>query len=665
MRIKARKHAVASCLLGGVAFSALCINSAAVMFANREIAAQIAALPGASAGSIASDLWNGKIVLGNVSVKGEGFSVQAGSITLPARTGGFAIVAPAMALDGAASADNLVIVVGPLTYKIAHLEASGTSMSAADLAALTDPKHAMPVSERLATLNAAAIAIPEILGTVQIGKIAETIAYKDVRLVNIVKGKIGAASLAMTELALKDPGGPAISVKMPNTEMKNIDLVQIARVMTQARTDPNEPLQTLYDSFSADGIVLTGVPDASITIGKISGGAIKARAMATPYLDLMGKITALSDSQPPSPEQLQPMAAAYADMFRSIETGSVEMRDLAVSAIDQDKKFDFRLGRMGMEGFVGGRLAGIAYENAEFTAKDGKVSLGNFSLRGLDLRPVLGMADAIAAQGVGVLDDPAAIRGFVPTLDHIGFSNISFDVPAENGQVGNADNGQRIKFQIGGLGYDGSGFIGGIPTSAIVSADHFVMDMSSMLSQPDMKDFAALGYKGVDLSSKLDIGWNEAAQELSLKTLSLQNPGMGTLKLSLTLGNVTRDLFSPDQSLAIAAVIGALAKKADISFANDGLVDKAIASQALKTKKSPDETRKQLVAGISMMAPAMLGESPAAQEIGNALAKFLANSKNLHITAVSADGLGVADLGLLSQPAELLGQLQVKAAVNE
>lgn len=665
MRIQNRKFVAASCLLGGVALSALCINSAAISFANREIAAQIAALPGASAGSVATDLWNGRVVLGNVSVKGIGFSLQAESLTLPARSGGLALVTPAMALDGAASADNLVIAAGPVTYKIAHLEASGTSMSGADLTALLDPASAKPAAERFAALNAAAISTPEIIATVQLGKISETIAYKDVRLVNIVKGKIGAASVAMTEIAVKDPNGPAISVKIPNSEVKNFDLVQTTRVMTQARTDANEPLLPMYDSFSADGISLSGLPDASISVGRLSGGAIKGRAMAVPYMDAMSKFSALSSDSPPSGEQIQPMAAAYADMIRSIELGAVEIRDFTVSVQDQGKKFNFKLGRLGIDGFAAGRLAGMAYENAEFAADDGKMTLGSFTLRGLDLRPALALADAFAANGTTALNDPAAARGFVPTIDHIGFSNISFDVPAQEGQPGNAGNGKRYTFQIGGLGYDGSGFIGGIPTNASLTFDHFVMDMSAMLGQPDMKEFAALGYKGVDFSSKLDIGWNEAASELSLKNLSLQNPGMGSLKLAATLGNVTKDVFSADSSVALAAGIGALAKKLDISFTNDGLVDKAIAAQALKAKKSPDETRKMMIAGASAMVPALLGDAPAARDIGNALAKFLASPKNLRITAASAEGLGAGDFALLGQPAELLGKLQVKAVANE
>ena len=186
-----KKIVVSSGLLAGVALTALAANSLALSSANQSIAAGIAAIPGASVGKIGANLWGGQVVLENVALAGNGVAIRAERLVMPAGFRGFGLISPALALEGAVSVDNLVIVAGLISYKIKHLEATGTSLTAADFAAMVDPNSPKPVADRLANFTATGIAAPEVVGTVQLGDISETLTYSDVKLANIVAGKIG------------------------------------------------------------------------------------------------------------------------------------------------------------------------------------------------------------------------------------------------------------------------------------------------------------------------------------------------------------------------------------------------------------------------------------------------------------------------------------------
>ena len=664
MRKSGKTFLASTVMLAGVALATLVAHSLSLRAANNAVAAALAAWPGATAGAISADPFRGQVVLTNVALNQSGVHVTADRLVLPMQHMDLAFISSALALEGNTSADNLTIETGFITYAIKHLEARGTSMSAADLAGLLDSKSTVPASQRFAALNAAAISMPEVIGTVKLGEISETLAYHDVKLVNIVNGKIGAASVATVSIAVDSPKSGPMQGVLTNLAAKNMDLVQSARLMTETRKDGNEPVQTIYDSFSADGFVLKGVKDVDISFGKISGLGFKARAMATPYGEIVQKLGAMGKQAQPTPEQLKDFAAAYADMIQSFEFAGVEMRDMAVAANPDGKPVAFKLARMAVNGLSGGKLGEVIYEGFAVDAAEAKFKLGSFSFRGFDFRPLLAMASAFAEQGEAAMSDPAEVRKYVPTIDHIGLSGLDVDVPAGEAGDGNASGGKRVQFQLGNISLDASAFIVGVPTATTLSLDHFKMDMSGLLNDPGMKDFAALGYNSIDVSSKLDLGWDEASSELRIKTLSLDSAGMGSMKASATFSNVPKGLFSPNLSMAMGAAVGAVLTKAEIAIVNQGLLDKAMSMQAAKTSKPVEEVRKGMIAMASTGIPAMLGNAPAAKIIGDALAKFLADPKSLRLTATSATGLGAGDIGLLENPAALLKKIEVKASVN-
>ena len=240
---------------------------------------------------------------------------------------------------------------------------------------------------------------------------------------------------------------------------------------------------------------------------------------------------------------------------------------------------------------------------------------------------------------------------------------MDLDVPDDKGK-GNSADGKRITMALGKFEMNGSGYLGGVPTSLNATLDNFTFDIANS-KDDQLKDFIAMGFKKFDLSARMDMAWNEAAETLSIRQLTGKSGGMGTISIKGTIGNVAKELFTGDQAAIEAAVLGVLFKDVDLRFENGGIVEKALEQQAKKMKKTPDALKKEGIGMASSGSPALLQNAPAAKDIAAAVVKFIASPKSLHFAAKSADGLGVADLGLLNDPVALIKKLSIVASAND
>jgi hypothetical protein len=342
--------------------------------------------------------------------------------------------------------------------------------------------------------------------------------------------------------------------------------------------------------------------------------------------------------------------------------GLVEARDISITLPPNNDVSGVKLGRVGLKEFGAGKLGEYAIEGFEMEAKDGHAKLGQFLLRGFNYKDALDAFEKQLEEGLDSFKD-ADPRAFIPTLDHISFTGADLDVPDKQG-TGNSADGKRITMALGKMEINGADYLGGVPTSLNAGIENFTFDIANS-KDLQLKDFIAMGYKKFDLSAHMDMAWNEAAQTLSLRQLSGKSAGMGTVTLKGTFGNVSKDLFTGDQATITAALLAAVIKDADVRFENSGIVEKALEQQAKQQKKTPDQLRKEAVGIAAVGIPGVLKDAPAAKDIANAVAKFIAQPKSIHLAAKSAEGLGAADLALLGDPVALMKKIAVVASAND
>jgi hypothetical protein len=159
--------------------------------------------------------------------------------------------------------------------------------------------------------------------------------------------------------------------------------------------------------------------------------------------------------------------------------------------------------------------------------------------------------------------------------------------------------------------------------------------------------------------------WSAPTNELVVREVSVRGAGMGATNFRATLGGVTRDVFSPDNAMALVALMGATIKNADLTIENGGLFERLVTQEAKKQKKSADDLRKEFGMAAAIAVPAMLGGSGQAKAIGQAVARFVAKPGKLSISAKAKDpaGLGLADFAM-GDPGAILDKLDVTATAE-
>jgi len=230
----------------------------------------------------------------------------------------------------------------------------------------------------------------------------------------------------------------------------------------------------------------------------------------------------------PTPEQTKALLTLVSDIYNSIAIGTTEIHDIAVKIDKDGKKAAFGFTRLALNDMANARFGEIALDGFNVEAPDAHVKLGTFAIRGFNFKSTL---DAFQLMS---LDDPNPVKNLnprvlIPTVDQIVVAGVDADVPDEHHQ-GNSSDGSRDVFKIGKVEFNGSNYLLGIPTAFSFLVDHVVADLPA--NDPNVKQFIALGYQSLDLSSKFEMAWNEAGSELALKELSMTGTGMAAVKLT-------------------------------------------------------------------------------------------------------------------------------------
>lgn len=642
-----------------VAAAAASVWTAEVETASRVRAALIGSLAGTSGtvevGGVSVDALTGALHLRDLSVRRGTTRLTVGAVDLaPGHCGlGFAAAAEAApaspAANGRASADNVVLSSGTTTYRIPHVELSGTNLADADVARLLEPKSADTFEARLRQLTAASVVVPAIDVDDLRGTDEQHWRQTQILLTDVVAGKAATASAGPSSLASKTATGVS-NVQIDALQGIGLDMGQVAHVLEATRSG-EEPLLSLFDSLVASKVTFTDVThDRTSTIAAVKETGLKARAFEP---SLGAQAATLSSSRPGDPAS----AAFLNDLLQSVSLQAVEFDDWATlpSASGHASASAFRLKHAVLHDFGGGRrIGGFEAAGVDYLSGENRVLVDSVRASGLTF-PQPAKSGAAPTGGT-----PNDVRNIAPVLD--GFEMTGAEIESTFSPDGATD--RRTAFKLGHAIYAAPGSTQGrVPQKATFSLDHL-----SMVASPDegtTRTLYAMGYRQLDFSGKLNSAYDESKQAFSLGDLTTTGAGMGTARLKLDLANVGEGVASADAAIQKASAIAILFKDADLLLLNDGLVDKAIAYKAELDGLTVAAERDALTSLVTSQFPMLIGDPPKLHPLEAALAKFLAQPKSLHLSVESPKGVGVADFANLDSPLGLLDLLEIKAAANE
>lgn len=655
-------------LIAGVSLAALAVAApfAASTFAEQAIRAEIAALPGASVERVHVAALSGTVTVDGLRIG----AMHTKRISWTQPLAGFAV--PALAQAGSYSIDNVTWTLNPVTIEIPSIKLTGASFSKDEIAKIFAVDAGMP--QRLKGLHAQSASVPSIKFSFAVPDV-QTMSYelKDITADRIEAGRIAKFTIAGGSFTAKDKNITQ-SGTIGRSEVTGLDLAQGARVYFDTAR-PGEKPATLYESYVSDGMTQTisGMVPVDMQYGKMQMSAFRARplngkSVSALVAEGIAAAAASKDGKGGKAlekEMMPKFFASFSDAIEAFEDDGMSIENIRFSVGDKAKPTASGSIKL-IKGTYGNATTspGFSINDTEVKAPDVTARLALLSFEGYSYAPIFkALADAAKDGDVDFKTiDP---RKFVPRLGTTTIKGFEIDAPDPKSPKGVKP--ERINVKLGTFQFAAKDQIKGIPTDLSLGIDNLALKLPENSADDAIKQLKALGYSAVDVSAKVAAKWNEARKEVALSEISVSGKEMGAARISGVIGNIGRDVFEADLTMAQVALMGATAKGVSLKVDNAGLAEKILAMVARQQNRKPDDLRKELGGIAAMGIPAVLGPSDEAKALANSIAKFLTKPKTLTIdvTAKNAGGVGVPDMVMVGDPQKALGLVNVKANATD
>ncbi len=551
---------------------------------------------------------------------------------------GFAAFAFVVLVAAGARADDFtlenVTMSSPLsTYRAARIEVVGANLSREEAMKLLAANNPQPGPDRLARIEAARIAIAELISETKAGDYEQTIVYRDLVASDMARGL--AARVESSGARIESRRGDVVSRgRFGAFRMEGVDFAAAMRVAGGVRTSADEAKRQTAASFSMDGIEMDIAEGGRFSAGKMAGRAFAARPLAAP----MGSLIEMAPkSAAPADEQTRAaMAAMTADFFTSVDFGALEMNDIAVQVGGDGKAPPAaKLRRIALDGLKDGRLDRFAIEGLETSAPE-TFRIERMEIAGFDPRPSF-----IAAA--------SATRRAVPQFDRIEISGLAAAPDA-------------APMNIGRIVVEAKDWRDLAPTSLKARVD----DASVSLAGAGAKRapvLVALGYENVKLSGSLGARYQAERQEFALEELSVRDESIGAARIGAFLGHVSPALASGDETAMKSALAALVFWRADLHLENAGALNRYVAEQARQLGKPASAVRTNLAfagktAVQSLFSPAGGADTRIAR-LADAVEVFLKGGKSFDLMLSAPEGIGAIDLMMAGRLGALTDRLKI------
>jgi hypothetical protein len=586
-----------------------------------------------------------------------------------------ALVFLAMGIAGTAAADFRLgarsFAVGAVKLSASALDLRGSDLSQEALERLLDPADPEPAANRWPKLNIARIDIPELVFEMKLLGQSLTWRYRNVTLANIRAGLIGEASSPRGEGVASDPSVGNVTYEWGATRIERLDAAGLASVTTGTRAAGEAPrFREIIGAARVEGFTQKqGGFTATQAVNTWRGLAMSAgfRPWGERLAlvgETMGKAMAADKAGEKAPT---PAPAALADMLSLLEdirfgTNEIEGARIAF-AIDKAKGIE-EAGEVTFRRIATSDTGDIAANSATAQDISGVFGEARFTLREISLKGFSAATAVSALRASMAAGKPAAadenVARFIPTLGRLAIAGLDINVPARPAKPPATPATAALKAGLGEFVIDVRAQENGTPSDIRVAVEK----LSAPVPRDDAssKQLLDLGYTQLEVSSRIDIGWDRARSEIRLRETGLEGRDMLNFRLSGVLGNAGKDLFAPDLALMQVAALGLNLQSLQLRLENLGLFDRLLKAEATKAGKEPAALRRDWSALAAIALPAMLGDSPAAKILAGAVARFIASPRVLTISATApAGGIGLADVIAAGDPKAVLGRVEIKA----
>jgi hypothetical protein len=574
----------------------------------------------------------------------------------------------------AAAADmtltNLRYDAGVIKITIPRMEVRGTTLSENDVRGILDGTGAGDAVSRLARLQASSVTIPELTMVQDVGGAgSQTMTYRGITMTDINGGVIGRMQAAGMTGEMTDPSVGKMPFTIGEMAAEGVDMPLSARVLTASVPDPSTvAMAPIYRNVSYRDYVISLPGGAGqISVALVIGRDAKARPGKEPLITTLRGIMEMAEKQKadgnakddPSTAELA-MIARMLGFFDNFEYGVMDAEGFKGNFKSGKDAAAFSIARMRFSDQA--QQGGFAMSDLKVDAGPAKIVLAEFEMRDFGYRDSMrALADMLERGDIGaVMTDYTKL---VPKLGTIRIKGLNLEAP-DTSQRNRRGPPEVIRASVKSMELGFGQQVDGIPTSVRFGAEEFAAPLSANSKESAVRDLVAMGFKDVNLSWLADLAWNRDREQMNIKALNISGKDMASLNLAGQLGNVGKDAFSTDTALAQVAWLSATAQRLTLNFENFGGVEKIVAREAAKAKKTPEALRREWGTIAAVGLPAILGDSDGAKALTGAISRFVARPGKLDIDIASRSpgGIGMADaVQAMGAPQALFDKIEVQA----
>ncbi|AWN51326.1 hypothetical protein [Methylobacterium sp. 17Sr1-1] len=555
--------------------------------------------------------------------------------------------------------DEVVLPLGPVTLKAPKIELRGTALSRDEARAILDPAGPAPWRTRLDKLSAREIVIPVLRVEQPTGGRVQVAVYHDVVARDVAAGRIGTLEAGGATLTVEGPG-PDAAGAYGRLSAREVDLPGLARLFTEPGGPDAAPVR-IYGGVTAEDIALTNPDGAALRIARIDARDLTGRPTTIPWAE-SARALAEGAGKPAGPDRSR-LSGLAADLIDGIGVGGLEISGVTFAAPGvgpRPNPVRASLARVtyGLEDGAGRMRA----EGLSVDAPAGRVALKGLTLSGLSLKPVL---EGLRRAAAGPLDQ-AELRRYAPGIGRIALETLDVDLPAQPTAEDPLKASGPLRFAVRNADLAMSDLRDGVPTASRLAFDGFTCAVPPGTTAPVLADLAGLGYTSLDLSGTAETRWDEAAREVIVKDVTLTGKDMGTARITGTIGGIGKEVFDPEPMVSSLALLGASAKSLGLTLENGGLFQRFVDQQAKAQSLKPEELQREYGTAAMLGIPAVLGGSPSAKALGQAVSRFVVKPGRLSVSAAAKDpaGLGLMDFSTAPSPGKIFDRLTVDATAE-
>jgi hypothetical protein len=478
-----------------------------------------------------------------------------------------------------------------------------------------------------------------------------TVVYNDLVISDVTDGT--AAKVSIAGAKLQEPEG---SLAYQGMSVAAVNFGAMLAFYGLVDADAGAEWQTLYRNLLMEGSAFD-TEGGQCTFGKIEVARVEVRPLKTSILDM---IEMLEESPPGEDGELDPEAAGeligfVAEMATAIRTSPLISDGFDCSFTDEGETVEIGVGGLTFGGYNADAVAPEMAMNAlDIAAADGSVSVGKVLLKSIDY------SGPLAA--LGKIEDPTDdawfeehAREFVPAFRGVTLGDLLFDVPDPE------TPDERVKGSMKGFDLTLEGYRNAIPTSVASSLDNLVIEIPENSADSSAQELKAMGLANIDLSYDFKAFWDEGTETVNFDKLKVDAGALGTIGLSMLLGNATEELFSSDTDLALVAGMGITLKSLGLDIVDNGLGNIIYARSAADGGIQPEDVRTMFAGMAQGMVLGFLGANPAAPDLASAVGSLISASTPLSATISAKDpkGLSIEALQLLETNPTALGDMVI------